>query len=230
MEYKDYLVLLENSLDQKTSVFNKKLISTNYKILGTKLPYLRAVAREIIKNGDASVILNNNNFTYYEEILLYGFVLAGVKMDEDERIKIIDEYVDCFDNWSNVDSFCSSLKSVKNNKALYLNFIKKCIIDKNDFKVRVGVVLLMDYYIKEPNLHEILALALSAQNESYYIQMALAWMFATSFAFNYDETLNFMCEKKDAIDNFVLRKTISKCNDSFRISSEHKKEIKQLLS
>lgn len=73
MEYKDYLVLLKNSLDQKTSVFNKKLISTNYKILGTKLPYLRAVAREIIKNGDASVILNNNNFTYYEEILLYGF-------------------------------------------------------------------------------------------------------------------------------------------------------------
>lgn len=134
-----------------------------------------------------------------------------------------------FDNWSVVDSFCSSLKSVGKNKEIYFNFIKNCLKDANDFVVRFAIILIMDYYLNEQNLCEVLAVALSGQRDSYYIQMGLAWLFATSVAKNFEETIIFLNSNKSKLSLFTKQKIISKCNDSFRISKQQKEIVKHTL-
>lgn len=228
--YEQLLKVLEKNASQKASLFNKKLIATEYKILGWKLPYLRDYAKQIVRENKQDIVLSNFNFTYYEEIILFDFVLSFAKIDEQERIKILDKLIAHFDNWSVVDSLCSSLKSVKKNKALYFDYIKSCLNNDHEYKVRVGIVLLMNYYLDEENLKEIMSLVAHAnRSEHYYVQMAQAWFFATSFAKRFDETLNYLSKNKHLLAEKTIRKTISKCNDSFRLTPEQKAKIKEKL-
>lgn len=227
--YKDYKNFLIENKNQKTSLFNKKIISTKFKILGLKIPFMRTLAKQIVKNNCQSTILCVTDFEYYEEILIYGFVLAQIKIDENERIVLIDKFIDCFDNWSVVDSFCASLKTVKKNKELYFEYIKKCLGDSFDFKVRFAIVLCMDYYLSEKNLEEILLLVLKSERESYYIQMAIAWLMATSLAKNFEITKKFLEENKMLLTMQTKKMIVSKCQDSFRIEKQNKVEIKNIL-
>lgn len=80
--YLEYIEYLKSLSDSKTSNFNKKLISTKFEILGIKLPDLRTIAKLIVKNNNQNLILKNQKFNYYEEILVYGFVLSQIKIDE----------------------------------------------------------------------------------------------------------------------------------------------------
>ena len=228
--YEQLVKVLEKNANQKSSLFNKKLIATEYKILGWKLPYLRDYAKQIVRENKQDIVLSNFNFTYYEEIILFDFVLSFAKIDEQNRIKILDKLIGSFDNWSVVDSLCSSLKSVKKNKDIYLDYIKSCLEDNHEYKVRVGIVLLMNYYLDEENLEEIMSLVAHANHpEHYYVQMAQAWFFATSFAKRFDETLDYLSKNKNLLAEKTIRKTISKCNDSFRLTPEQKKEVKLKL-
>ncbi len=228
--YKEYLNLLESLKNQKTSVFNKKLITTKYQILGIKIPDMRKLAKEIIKNNQENLILSKQEFFYYEEILIFGFVLADVKIEESERILKIEQFCNIFDNWSVVDSFCSSLKSVKKNKELYLNFIRSCRHSENLYKKRLAIVLLMDYFLDEKNLNEIFSLAFSLNGEEYYISMALAWFFATSLAKDFNKTLLFLENNINNLSPALKSRIISKSRDSYRISPENKILIKQVLA
>lgn len=227
--YEEINNYLKSSKDSKLSSFNKKLIFTKYEILGISLENLRLIAKEIMKNGEEQIVLNNKSFTYYEEILLYGFIIASIKIDENQRIEYIEKYLKLIDNWSTCDSFCLSLKVIKKNKTLYFKYIKDLLKRKNPFEIRFGIVLLMSYYLDEKNLNEIFKMLL-IKNDDYYVEMALGWFFATSLSKNYDETLIFLTNNKSSIGEKVRRKIISKCNDSFRIEKEKKIEIKNSLS
>lgn len=228
--YTEYLTYLTKGADLKKSEFDKKLINTKYKIIGLKLPELRSFAKELIKQNYADLILSNKNFTYYEELLIYSFVLASIKIDEKERIKKINELLPQIDNWSNCDSFCSSLKVVSKNKEIYLEFINKIIKSNKTYFVRVAIVLLMNYYLNEEDLQKYFVLVSNVISNEYYIEMAKAWYFATSFAKNFDETLNFLKLNKSKYSNNELKKIVSKCRDSYRISDENKILIKKVLS
>ncbi len=59
--------------------FNRKLIPTNYEILGIRMPALRKLAKEIAADCNVSLYLNNAEFTTYEHIILYGLVLGYLK-------------------------------------------------------------------------------------------------------------------------------------------------------
>lgn len=56
--------------------FNRKLIPTNYEILGVRMPALRKLAKEIVADLDVNEYLNNAEQTTYEHIILYGLVLG----------------------------------------------------------------------------------------------------------------------------------------------------------
>lgn len=228
--YEEYLNFLKSNKNPQKSVFDKKLISTKFEILGLKLPNLRSLAKTLVKDGDENLILSNTNFCFYEQILVYGFTLSQIKINELERVEKIKSYISCFDNWSVVDSFCASLKSVCKHKELYLNLIKSCLKNQNDFVVRFGIVLLMDYFLDEKDLNNILMLAKSAQKSSYYVEMALAWLYSVSVAKNFEKTAEFLKNNKENLSLFVKQKTISKCNDSFRVEKSQKQMIKQILS
>lgn len=227
--YSNYLQYLKQNANIKLKDFASKLINTKYEILGIKLPFLRKLAKGIIKNNQQNLILSKINFIYYEEILVYAFVLANLNIIENERIYLIKNFLSFIDNWSVCDSFCATLKSVKKNKELYLKFIKEILNSNKTYFQRVGIVLLMNYYLNEKALNKYFNLVLNVDNDDYYIQMAKAWFFATSLAKNYNQTLEFLKLNKEKLSKDIRKKIISKCNDSFRVKEENKIEIKSIL-
>lgn len=228
--YLEYIEHLKGLSSLSTADFNKKLIATKFEMLGVKIPDLRLLAKNIVKDKNEELILANQNFKYYEEILAYGFVLAQLKIEESLRIEKIKSYIQVFDNWSVVDCFCASVKTASKNKEEYLKMIEESLKSENGFVVRFAIIMIMDYYLDEENLSSILSLALTGQKDSYYIEMAIAWLFATSLAKRFDETAKFLSLNQSKLSLFTKQKTISKCNDSFRLDKTQKTIIKQILS
>jgi len=228
--YTNYLNYLKENSSLKLKDFSTGLIQTKYIILGIKIPFLRNLAKKIIFENEQDLILNNLNFTYFEEILLYSFVLALIKISEEERINKIYNFLPYIDNWGVCDSFCSSLKVINKNKDTYLKFIEKILKTNKLYFQRVGIVLLMNYYLNETELEYYFNLVTNVKIQDYYIQMAKAWYFATSLAKNYNQTLKFLKLNKHNLSKEVLKKIISKCNDSFRLTKEQKVEIKKTLN
>ena len=64
------------------------------------------------------------------------------------------------------------------------------------------------------------------RSEEYYVNMMIAWYFATALAKQYESILPFIEEKK--LDIWTHNKAIQKSVESFRITDEQKKYLKTL--
>ena len=66
----------------------------------------------------------------------------------------------------------------------------------------------------------------AVRSDEYYINMMIAWYFATALAKQYDLILPYLEEKR--LTPWVHNKTIQKSVESFRISDEQKAFLKAL--
>ena len=71
-----------------------------------------------------------------------------------------------------------------------------------------------------------LDLVAGVTSEEYYVNMMLAWYFATALAKQKEATLPIIQSKK--LDTFVQNKTIQKARESYRISQEIKDFLQTL--
>ncbi len=101
--------------DSKYKEFHSKLCPNTNNIVGVRVPILRNLAKEIAKGNWIDYLSQPEN-EYYEEIMLQGMVIGLAKMDIDERIKYIEEFVPKIYNWGICDTFCAGLKCFKSNK------------------------------------------------------------------------------------------------------------------
>ena len=212
---KDYQ-LLQNNLyenrDQKYRDFSKKLIFTEYAI-GVRTPILKKIAKEIAKTDILSYFKVSSD-TSYEEILLQAFVISSIQ-DVSLAIQNFNWYIQKIDNWALCDSAVASLKIVKENKELFYLEIEKYLISENLFIVRVGLVLLLNYYIEKDYLDKIFYMVENLKREEYYINMAVAWLLSMCYLKFPRETLSYL--KKSSLDLFTYNKAISKICDSYQI-------------
>ena len=85
---------------------------------------------------------------------------------------------------------------------------------------------MLDYYIEKERLEKIFKILKNIKSERYYVQMAVAWALSVCLVKYYDETYKFL--KNNKLSKFVLLKTISKANDSYRLTKEQKEKLKKL--
>ena len=64
------------------------------------------------------------------------------------------------------------------------------------------------------------------RSDEYYINMMIAWYFATALAKQYDAVLPFIEEKR--LDVWTHNKAIQKSVESYRITDEQKEYLKSL--
>ena len=220
-EYQNYLKYLKEIKEEDYAKFSKKIISTEYRMLGIRIPMQRKIAKEIQK-GDVTSFLSCCGNTYYEEVLIKGLVIAGLKDKE-----VFDQYFEPFlfkiDNWAICDSVCSGAKIISKYPSFYFENIKDWLQRKDVFTVRVGLVLLLNFYMTEEYIPKILKLVSTIHREEYYINMALAWLVAEIYIRFPDRGLTFLKEKK--LDSFTQNKTISKIKDSYRVSKSDKEKL-----
>ena len=117
--------------------------------------------------------LDSCTFEYYEEILIYGLIFGKIK-NIDKIIDLYYLYSQKIDSWGFTDTVISSLKIVKRHKEKFLPLLEKLFLGE-EFSVRSAYVFLLDYYICDEYIDYIFD-KLNIRYESYYIQMAKAWL------------------------------------------------------
>lgn len=218
---------LKELADSKYKEFHSGLCPNTENILGVRVPVLRNYAKEISKQYEIEVLLKNIDNEYYEEVLLQGMLIGLSKEKDIEKILgYIKEFIPKIDNWAICDGFCAGLKITKKNKEIMREFIKPYLNSSKEFEIRFGIVMILDYYIEEKYLEENFKIFEHIKNEEYYVQMAIAWAISICLIKYFDKTIDYL--KTSKLDKFTYNKSLQKGIESFRISEENKKILRNM--
>lgn len=215
--YEKVLIKLKSVAEADYKNFNLKIVNTKLPVLGVRTPTMRKIADEIFKT-DKYGYLQNCKFEYFEDVFIYGLIIA--KMDYDEFLKFLPIYIKKADSWAHIDSFVSSIKCLKKNRENFLNFLKSQIETADGFYLRFFIVCLMDFYLEEEYLDYVFSICEKIDGRGYYNDMAIAWLVSVAYVKFKDKTFDFI--KNCKLSNFTLNKSISKIKDSFRVDRENK--------
>lgn len=212
--------------DPEFKSFHFKLVPTldKDKIIGVRIPKLRSLAKEYFKNEDYKAFLNRLPHTYYEENMIHALLLNEMK-DYEECIKYLDTFLPYIDNWAVCDSLRP--KCFKKNKDKLLIKIEEWLKSKYLYEQRFGLEMIMCHYLDDNFKTKYLDMALDIDYSPYYLKLMIAWLFATSLAKQWDDTIAYLINNK--LEIWTHNKTITKALESFRISEEDKMYLKTLF-
>ena len=222
MDYQNILQELEQTADETYRAFNESLIPGVRKTYGVRMPALRAMAKTLARNRQDFLACARDDS--HEELMLQGLVIGYARMPWDERLQCLADFIPKIDNWAICDTVCSTLKFVKVNLPGFREFLKPYMYSDEEFQRRFAIVCLMDYYITDDYIKEVLAYLAATDHPAYYVQMAAAWALSICFVKYRDLTLPYFREgliKNDWINN----KAIQKIRESYRVSAEDKEML-----
>ena len=192
------------------------------RVIGVRTPILRKMAKDLAGTPEAEEFLLALPHTYYEENNLHAFLVEQIK-DYSQCISAIDAFLPYVDNWSTCDGW--SPKILKKHPDELLTKIKEWMGDEHPYTVRFGIGMLQRYFLDECFCPEYLEWVVMVDREEYYVQMMMAWYFATALAKQYDATIPYLQQYR--LPTWVHNKTIQKARESYRVSSEHKEQLKE---
>ena len=192
-------------------------------IIGVRTPALRQLAKELSKREDVSKFLEDVPHKFFEENQLHAFILSGMK-DAESCIRLVDEFLPYVDNWATCDQM--SPKIFKKRKQLLLEYVDKWIRSDHTYVKRFAIGMLMEHFLDEDFKTSYLTKVSKIRSEEYYVNMMIAWYFATALAKQYDAALPFI--EKQKLDKWTHNKSIQKAVESYRITPEQKEYLKTL--
>ena len=211
--------------DQEYKQFHSKLMPTIDPdlIIGVRIPVLRKYALEFAKTDRAIDFLKDLPHKYYEENNLHAFVLETIE-DFDTAIELCEEFLPNIDNWATCDMF--SPKVFKSNKEKILPYAKKWMENEHAYTIRFGIGIMMNLFLDGYFREEYLEVVAKVKLEEYYVNMMIAWYFATALAKQYECAIKYIEENR--LDKWVHNKTIQKAVESYRIPQVTKNYLKTL--
>jgi 3-methyladenine DNA glycosylase AlkD len=192
-------------------------------IIGVRTPALRAYAKELGKREDVSVFLKDVPHKFFDEDQLHAFIISGMK-DYDACMDELEKFLPYVNNWATCDQM--SPKVFKKHKAELLKHIKVWIKSKETYTIRFGVGMLMEHFLDEdfdPKYPEMVS---KLRSEEYYVNMMIAWYFATALAKQYEAVIPYIKENRLAV--WTHNKAIQKSIESYRITPEQKEYLRSL--
>lgn len=223
IKYQEYLNSLLNLQDINYLKFTAPITNTPLKIIGIRIPKLKLIAKTISK-GEIESFIKFYRGNYFEECMILGLVIAF-----SNREQIINKYLLFFaseiKDWSVCDSVANSLKIIGKNQNQYFLYVVKLLQSSKEFEIRFGLVILLNHYLNEEYIDYIINKCINLKSESYYVNMALSWLLCECYIKYPAKTDQYISKKY--LNKFVLNKTISKINDSYRVSIDNKKSIKK---
>lgn len=180
--------------DKEYKEFHQKLMPTVNPdcVIGIRTPVLRKFAKDFTKEDGAEKFLKSLPHKYYEENNLHAFLLMCEK-DFDTALAKTEEFLPYIDNWATCDVFKPKIFA-KNTDRL-IGRIYEWIKSDKTYTVRYGIGLLMSYYLDENFKEEYAKTVSQVRSDEYYINMMIAWYFATALAKQYDSVIKYLTEK-----------------------------------
>ncbi len=193
------------------------------RFIGVRIPKLRKLAGIFKKTTASKEFLGELPHYYFEENMLHGLLIAEIK-DYDMCIAELEKFLPFIDNWAVCDVL--SPKVFKKHKTELFSEIQKWSDSKDTYICRFGIGMLMRYFLDEDFTPEHLKIPANIHSEEYYVNMMLAWYFATALAKQWKDTIVLL--ETGALDKWVHNKTIQKARESFRITGGQKEYLKGL--
>ena len=219
--------ILLKHIDSKYRTFHTKLIPniSHEKTLGVRIPQLRAIATQIIKDDLWRDYLDSTP-EYLEEIMLQAIIIGHVKVSLQERIPLMEKFIPFIDNWAVCDTFCCTLKLKGSEKEELWRFLQSYFQSDKTYDIRVAVVMSLANYAEISYVGKVFDWFDRIENRDYYVQMAIAWAISVYFVKERDVTMDYL--KNNKLDKFTQNKAIQKIRESWRVSHEDKEHIKLL--
>ena len=209
--------------DLKYRDFHSKLMPETDKetVIGIRTPVLRKFAKEFAGTSEAEAFLRQLPHRYYEENNLHMMLITGIK-DYEKCMEEIQRFLPCIDNWATCDY--PAPKCFARHKDQVLEEAKRWISSGETYVIRYGIGMLMRLFLDEDFSSEYLEMAAAVQSQEYYVNMMIAWYFATALSKQWDATVPYIEHHK--LPDWVHRKTIQKAVESYRITPEQKEYLK----
>jgi len=205
--------------EEKYQKFSSSLLPEVNNILGVRIPLLRKIAKNIVKNSLSKDYLSQNDDEFFELTMIEAMVIGFIELDFNK----IKKFIEKINNWSICDTFCASLKRIKSNKDETKNFLEKYFSSDKEFELRFCYVILLNYFLDEPDyVFEKLSRFKSGE---YYAQTGAGWLLSYCFIKDFKKTFDFIKNKKT--DKNMLKKGIQKALESYQINDEQKKTLKE---
>ena len=203
--------------------FQSKLAPTidPHRVLGIRLPDVRAIAKRIKGTSEAERFLSDLPHSYYDENMLHAMLINEEK-DHVKVFELLDEFLPYVDNWAVCDTL--KPKAFKKHRRELWDKIPEYLASKHEYTVRFGIGMLMAHFLDEDFRPEAPERVIAISREEYYIRMMQAWFFATAAAKRFEETIPYIEERMD--DPKLKAMTVRKCMESYRIPTDRKERIK----
>lgn len=218
--------ILYSNKDDKNAKFQASLTPgvDEDKFMGVRVPVVRKIAKEIYSDKElVEEFLKELPHEYFDENMLHA-VLISMESDYDRFVEKLEAFFPYIDNWAVSDTIaCKSAK--KNPELLIKDAIRWAKSDKT-YTCRVGVDFIMSYYLNDYFKVEYNEIVSKIVSDEYYVNMMVAWYFATALAKQWEATIPYIEEKKLSV--WVHNKTIQKSVESFRVTNEHKDYLRTL--
>ena len=145
MKYTEFVAQLRGYAEEEFAEFQRRLIFTEYEILGVRTPKLRELAKAWKKDVQTLLAFPNE---YYEAVFVKLTVVASLGYGE--FTKTFKRVLPLIDNWALCDSFRP--KSLKGKEKEFLPILRGLLNRTGEYERRYALVTLLAYYVKEEYL------------------------------------------------------------------------------
>jgi len=211
--------------DEAYKQFHCKLMPTVNPdtVIGVRVPMLRKLAKELYGTAEAEAFLSELPHKYYDENNLHAFLIAQIK-DYNSCIAEVERFLPYINNWATCDGL--SPKIFKKHLPELLEHIKVWLASDETYTVRFAIGMLMQFYLDDAFDLQYSDMVAAVKSEEYYVNMMIAWYFATALSKQYDAVLPYLENHK--LDIWTHNKTIQKAIESYRITDNQKKYLRGL--
>ncbi|MBR0130820.1 MAG: DNA alkylation repair protein, partial [Firmicutes bacterium] len=157
-QYRDFQAKLIPNIDPKT-------------MIGVRSPELRALAKELIKQGKADAFISELPHRYFDENQLHVFILSAMK-DFELCLAETERFLPFVDNWASCDQL--SPKVFKKHRPELLKHIGEWIQSEETYTIRFGIGMLMQHFLDEDFDPSYPEMAAGIRSEEYYVNMMIA--------------------------------------------------------
>lgn len=192
-------------------------------VIGIRVPVLRKYVKELAKDPEIGGFLEDLPHRYYEENNVHGFLIQQMK-EYGQCMEELEKFLPYINNWATCDM--TSPKVFKKHKEELLEAVRRWIVSDHVYTVRYGIGMLMQHYLDDDFREEYPQMVSEIRSEEYYVNMMIAWYFATALAKQYETILPYI--EKQKLDVWTHNKTIQKACESYRITPEQKAYLRTL--
>lgn len=188
-------------------------------MMGVRMPAIRKLAKSIKDPQEIGML----PYQYYEEYCIHG-LLINQERNYHRALDMLDAFLPHVDNWAVCDLL--SPISFRSCPASLLDHVKEWLKSNHPYTIRFAIGVLRKFYLGKTFSTDQMEWIAKVQTNHYYVNMMIAWYFATALDKQTSAALSFLSEGR--LDPWTHNKTIQKACESFCIPNDIKSTLRTM--